>query len=627
MRERLLGLLKTYLLFVVIFVIQKPFFIFYYSSMYTGLSVTDILQVMWHGLPLDLSLAGYFSVIPGFLFLASSCALSDVLHRIWNIYYLVLSILLSMIFTVDLALYEYWGFRLDATPLFYFFSSPKDAIASVSLSVVFVGIGVMLVYAAILYLIFYFVQRSIWRGLKLPFRYLKVAGVLLLVTGLLFIPIRGGFTVSTMNVGKVYFSSNQRLNHAAINPVFSLLESLAKQTDFSKQYRFMESAQADKLIKKMLDPAVLDSTAVVPDTLHTALFNTKRPNVIFVIMESFSSKLMKSLGGEPNVAVNLDTLAQEGVLFTNFYANSFRTDRGMVAVLSGYPAQPTTSLMKYPHKIQSVPSIAGSLKKAGYRTKYYYGGDADFTNMRSYVITSGFDELISDVDFPVSERLSKWGVHDHLVFKRLLQDLSTESTASSKSVGAAKRPFFKVIQTSSSHEPFEVPYCRLANKRLNAFAYTDSCVGDFVSHFRRLPQWKNTVIVLVPDHLGAYPEHIDNLSIERYQIPLILIGGAVREPKHIPVYGSQHDIAATLLAQLALPHSTFTFSKDMLNPLSPHFAFFTVPDAFGMATPDNRVMYNCESKSIVVDEGAAKGKDLESAKAYLQKIYDDIAKR
>lgn len=627
MRERLLGLLKTYLLFVVIFVIQKPLFIFYYSSMYTGLSAMDILQVMWHGLPLDLSLAGYFSVIPGFLFLASSCALSDVLRKIWNIYYLILSILLSVIFTIDLALYEYWGFRLDATPLFYFFSSPKDAIASVSLSVVFVGIGVMLVYAGVLYLIFYFVQRSIWRGLKLPFHYLKVAGILLLVTGLLFIPIRGGFTVSTMNVGKVYFSSNQRLNHAAINPVFSLMESLAKQTDFSKQYRFMESAQADKLIKKMLDPAVLDSTAVVPDTLHTALFNTKRPNVIFVIMESFSSKLMKSLGGEPNVAVNLDTLAQEGVLFTNFYANSFRTDRGMVAVLSGYPAQPTTSLMKYPHKIQSVPSIAGSLKKVGYRTKYYYGGDADFTNMRSYVITSGFDELISDVDFPVSERLSKWGVHDHLVFKRLLQDLNAESTASSKLAGAAKRPFFKVVQTSSSHEPFEVPYRRLANKRLNAFAYTDSCVGDFVRHFRRLPQWKNTVIILVPDHLGAYPEHIDNLSIERYQIPLILIGGAVREPKHIPVYGSQHDIAATLLAQLALPHSMFTFSKDMLNPLSPHFAFFTVPDAFGMATLDNRVMYNCESKSVAVDEGAAKGKNLESAKAYLQKIYDDIAKR
>lgn len=627
MRERLLGLLKTYLLFVVIFVIQKPLFIFYYSSMYTGLSAMDILQVMWHGLPLDLSLAGYFSVIPGFLFLASSCALSDVLRKIWNIYYLILSILLSMIFTIDLALYEYWGFRLDATPLFYFFSSPKDAIASVSLSVVFVGIGVMLVYAGVLYLIFYFVQRSIWRGLKLPFHYLKVAGILLLVTGLLFIPIRGGFTVSTMNVGKVYFSSNQRLNHAAINPVFSLMESLAKQTDFSKQYRFMESAQADKLIKKMLDPAVLDSTAVVPDTLHTVLFNTKRPNVIFVIMESFSSKLMKSLGGEPNVAVNLDTLAQEGVLFTNFYANSFRTDRGMVAVLSGYPAQPTTSLMKYPHKIQSVPSIAGSLKKAGYRTKYYYGGDADFTNMRSYVITSGFDELISDVDFPVSERLSKWGVHDHLVFKRLLQDLNAESTSSSKLAGAAKRPFFKVVQTSSSHEPFEVPYRRLTNKRLNAFAYTDSCVGDFVRHFRRLPQWKNTVIILVPDHLGAYPEHIDNLSIERYQIPLILIGGAVREPKHIPVYGSQHDIAATLLAQLALPHSMFTFSKDMLNPLSPHFAFFTVPDAFGMATLDNRVMYNCESKSVAVDEGAAKGKNLESAKAYLQKIYDDIAKR
>lgn len=604
----------------------------FYRTLYEGVSWTEWFGTVWHGLPLDLSLAGYLTAIPGLLFICSAWAVPDLLRRIWCGYFMFVSVLLSIIFTVDLGLYEYWGFRLDATPLFYFFSSPKDAVASVSIWTVIGGIVAMAVYAAVLYGVFYLVllQKGAFRRMKIPYRRLRVSGVLLLLTGLLFIPIRGGFTVSTMNTGKVYFSTNQRLNHAAINPAFSLMESLSKQKDFGKQYRFMEADAADRIFSELVDPAVLaengktaDSLQQVPDSLHS-LFTTQRPDVLFVIMESFSSRLMTALGGEPDVAVQLDSLAREGVLFTNFYANSFRTDRGLVAILSGYPAQPTTSIMKYPRKTQSIPAIAGSLKRAGYKTKYYYGGDADFTNMRSYLMSSGFEDIVADQDFPVSERLSKWGVHDHLVFRRLLDDLRAEA-ADSSSVGGAPR--FRVLQTSSSHEPFEVPYSRLKNERLNAFAYTDSCIGDFVKQFRELPQWKNTVVVLVPDHLGAYPEHIGNLEIDRYQIPLLIVGGAVRRPERIGVYGSQQDIAATLLAQLALPHGEFTFSKDMLNPASPHFAFFTVPDAFGFVTPDNRLIFNNEADAVAVDEGTGKGKNLLAGQAYLQKLYDDIAAR
>ena len=551
MKDRLIGFIKTYCLFVCIFVLQKPLFMLFYKSLYPDASCADWFSVIWHGLPLDLSLAGYLTAIPGFLFITSVWTLSKSLYRIWCSYFLFISVLISIIFTVDLGLYEYWGFRLDATPLFYFFSSPKDAVASVSIWMVLGGIVAMAVYAVVLYAVFYgiLLQKNLLLRMKLPYRRLKVSGILLLMTGLLFIPIRGGFTVSTMNVGKVYFSAEQRLNHAAINPAFSLMESLAKQKDFSKQYRFMEAAEADRLFKDMLEPAVAggqteetDSVRQSADSLHT-LFNTQRPDVLFVILESFSSRLMTALGGEPNIAIHLDSLSKEGVLFTNFYANSFRTDRGLVAILSGYPAQPTTSIMKYPRKTQSIPAIAGSLRKAGYGTKYYYGGDADFTNMRSYLMSSGFEDIVSDQDFPVTERLSKWGAHDHLVFNRLLEDLKTEAA---EGTAEEKTPYFRVLQTSSSHEPFEVPFRRLENDRLNAFAYTDSCAGDFVRQFRELPQWKNTVIVFVPDHLGAYPEHIDNLSVERYRIPLLMVGGAIREPRRIDVYGSQHDIAAKM---------------------------------------------------------------------------------
>ena len=106
-----------------------------------------------------------------------------------------------------------------------------------------------------------------------------------------------------------------------------------------------------------------------------------------------------------------------------------------------------------------------------------------------------------------------------------------------------------------------------------------------------------------------------------------MIGGAVREARRIDTYGSQQDLAATLLAQLGLPHGEFIFSKDMLNPASPHFAFFTVPDALGMATPDNQVIYDNRAGNVVLDEGEAQGKNLPLGKAYLQKLYDDLAAR
>ena len=120
MKEKLIGWIKTYFLFVFIFILQKPLFLLYYSALYAETAWTDIFRVIWNGLPLDFSLAGYLTAIPGLLFIVSAWTLSATLRRIWRGYYLFVSILLSVIFVVDLGLYEYWGFRLDATPIFYF---------------------------------------------------------------------------------------------------------------------------------------------------------------------------------------------------------------------------------------------------------------------------------------------------------------------------------------------------------------------------------------------------------------------------------------------------------------------------------------------------------------------------
>ena len=272
---------------------------------------------------------------------------------------------------------------------------------------------------------------------------------------------------------------------------------------------------------------------------------------------------------------------------------------------------------KYPEKTDGLPSIPRSLKNAGYSLEYYYGGDADFTNMRSYLVSSGIEKIISETDFPLSERQGKWGAPDHTLFQRFLKDLKEEKQ---------QEPFFKIVQTSSSHEPFEVPFYRLDDKVLNAFAYADSCVGDFVRQYKETPMWKNTLIVLVPDHLGAYPRPVEN-PLEGHTIPLILIGGAVKEPRVVDTYASQIDIAATLLSQLGLPHDDFTFSKNIFNPSSPHFGYFTEPTLFGMVTAENQLVYNMDANTVQIDEGTEKGANLEKGKDFIKKLYDDLAKR
>ena len=634
--KQIIWFVKTYATFVVLFVLQKPLFLFLEKGSATqpvDNIFTELPAVIWHGLPLDLSMAGYLSVIPGFLSIAVVWLKRDLVKPIMNIYFIIASLFITCSFLLNASLYPYWKYPLDSTPLFYFFTSPADAIASISIWQVILSIVILIVLTIGVwftlrmrgekrqqYSRYGYGYEGLGRGKRNRFDDFdrhrgRTSLVLLLLTGLLFLPIRGGITVSTMNTGQAYYSQNAYLNHSAVNPLFSLLESITHQEDFASQYRFLKDKEADKIFATMTSTSDENTYPL----LNEATFKKGTPDILIVIMESFASDIMPSMGSYKDVAVCLDSIAQQSILFTRFYANSFRTDRGMVSILSGYPAQPTTSIMRYPRKTSQLPSIARNLAKyKNYKTTYYYGGDADFCNMRSYLVSQGYQHIISDANFPIEDKLSKWGVPDHIVAARMMEDIKAQQNE--------KRPMLRILQTSSSHEPFEVPYHRLKDKRLNAFAYTDSVMGAIVREYRKLPRWKNTLIVFVPDHVGGYKENLNDHDRSRYQIPLILAGGAISRPMKVGIIGSQHDIAATLLGQLGVEHREFTFSKNMMSDATPKFAFFAVNDAFGIVSEENSLIYDNRAKRIVYDKGE-KGFNLKRGQAYLQKLYDDLAKK
>ena len=609
MKERIILFFSIFLYFILIFFVEKAAFFITYMSMEQNASISDIFAVLYNGLPLDLSMSGYLSVLPALLLICSIWIKPKAITKVFNVYYGIISFILAAVCIADIIMYPHWGFHFDAT-VFLYLQSPKDALASGSTLEIILGIAGVIITTALFYIGYVYIIRKQITKLKVPRSIGKTCLILFLLTVLLFIPIRGGFTVSTMNIGKVYFSEKAFLNHAAINPQFNLMYSLTKSENFADQYQFYPKDEAKEIFESLNKTGLNDSIIQV--------LNTDRPNIILFLLESFSANVTGITDSAQSVTPNLDRFSKEGIVFTNFYSNSFRTDRALVSMLSGYPAHPTTAIIKYPQKTQSLPSIPKSLRNAGYDLSFYYGGDADFANMRSYLIgTCTIDNIISDKDFPLNQRMTKWGVPDAYVLEKAYTDIDTKNK---------KEPFFELILTLSSHEPFDIPTNKHQEPFLNAVSYTDSCLGVFVDKLKNSELWDNTLVIMLADHpMQSYPYGLNNSDPQRFHIPMVWTGGAVKEPMVITDYASQNDLATTILSQLNLKHDEYKFGKDILNVADNKFAFYSYYNGFSMIDQTGAVIYNNEKDDVISLTGDSTL--VKKAKAFFQNMYLDLGER
>lgn len=607
MKKRILYIITLFFTLLLLFVSQKPLFMLYNDAFGKDAVWSDFFQVMLHGASLDATTAGYLTALP-LLFIIISIWLKKVSLRKYVIpYYIIASLLVSITFVVDMGLYPFWGFKLDAS-VFLYLDSPEEAMASVSAGFVAIRVLAMVLLAA---LYAWILTKITPQKLEAVKKKVSGTGIMLLLTGVLFIIIRGGVTESTSNVGQAYFSNNQFLNHSAVNPCFSLLSSMGKSKDFASEFDFFAEEERASLFDGLYP--VTDGDSIVE------VLNTKKPNVLLIMMEGFGGVFIEPLGGLSDVAPNLNRLSEEGVFFTNCYANSFRTDRGTVCTLSGYLGLPTASVMKIPAKSRTLPAISEELVKAGYQTDFLYGGDINFTNMKSYLLSKGYQNLTADTDFSLAEQASNvWGVNDDITADWLLSQLKERKEG----------PWFTTYLTLSSHEPFDVPYNRLEEKIPNAFAYTDECLGKLIDGLKQSEVWEDLLIVCIPDHGFCYPQGSVDRGGEYSKIPMLWLGGAVKQPMKVDKIMNQADMAATLLAQLGLDHSMFTFSRNVLgSDYGYPFAFHTSGSTFTFRDSTGVSAYDTKANTISYEEPSSSENRLKRGKAILQSVYDDLGKR
>lgn len=639
-----------YFSLVALFVVEKPLFMLYHFDIYSAFAAYDWLMVMWHGLPLDFACASCIMLLP-FLLEIIDIWFHGAWHRKFMIFYLsVIAIPLFYIFCVDLVLYTYWGIKLDATPTIYFTTNPGETILSAPTWSLIVFPPLILVSCYIVYKAFCRLYPKREDVAPISSRnnrlYRTIAAVVCCL--LLLIGANGGLTNSRLQVGRVYYSQNMFLNHAATNPVFSFLSSLNKKP-LSEQYRFMSDEEANESMLDMMRIASRnDTNSEAADSLYDeaadslydeaadsslvkdSLLNTSKPNILLIIFESFSGSACTPItpSADPDIMPNVNKMYDDGIWFSNFYANSFRTDRGCAAILASYPGQPSYSVMVDSAKCENLQYLSKRLGENGYSLQFVHGGNATYTNMTGFLHCSNVYDIVDMNSFPSAESSEKWGVPDGEMFNYLYDDIAKQSQDSV--------PFFKTFLTLSSHEPFDVPFHRFDTSRhdldseyINSVAYSDSCFGSFIDRLKASPYWQNLLIIGVADHCFArYPHTIQNHEILRYHIPMFWTGGAIKKPRVIDTIGSQIDISATLLSQLDIEHSDFNFSKDLMDRHIPHYAFYVFSDGFGFLTD------SCKYIQDNVDDGVAltgsvdpNGTAEKWGKAYLQKLYDDLSER
>lgn len=564
------------------------------------LSFLDAASACWRGfVEHDLMIAAFLLAIP---WLVGLFALrhSGFKLRAWlTPYYIIMGLVVVVIIVADAVMYEFWQFKLGMVVLSYA-ASPEGATNSVSLSFILIRAGLLLLLA--LWTIIPCISltpKTLPNGRteRLWYRNISIIWIFLLVSGACF-----------MRIGDVYREDNhssQLANHAAVNSVYAFARSIRFTDNYAKRYNLLTEEDRSDLFKGLYPEPSND--------VQDSLLNTQRPDILVVFLEGFGSRFVEELGGLPDVAPGWKRLIPEGVFWENYYSNSFRTDRGSVSTFSGWLSYPDLGLMRQKEFHPSVSSLAQSLSKEGYETTYLYGGAMTNMGKRQYLENMKFANLLDDTAFSDDEKDSCWGVDDSTALQKACQLIGNWEGGH----------HFMVAQTLSSHEPWDVPYHRLEDEKLNAFAYTDYSISCMIDSLKQLPQWDNLLVIILPDHGFLYKQSYKDPGF--FRAPMLWIGGAVKEPRRMEVLMNQSDIAATLLSQMGIRHDEYPWSRNVLSQSYTYpFVYCNYPAGILFADSTGTSIYDLDGDAVMMEEPADNGLRILRAKAILQTSYDQL---
>jgi len=620
-----ISILRQYLFWIVFFAICRSIFIFYNLDELKGVSFGEILSTFWQALHLDTSMVCYFLGFSFLVFIVYSFLPKKIVEYIHTTYIFLLLIIFSLITIAELELYKEWGSKINVKAI-HFLAHPAEVVNSSKTSFLIFGFAAagLLTYAG------FFLYKKIapfapldlfsqTKGIK------KIAVVFFFVISipvLLLLGIRGGVQEIPIQQSDAYFSKHNVLNLASVNSGWNLGQSIweNKRNMEGNPYVYFSLSQAK---------ATVDSIYKIEKDTTISFLKTKRPNIVMVILESWSADMIKSLGGYDSAATHFDELATQGILFDSLYASGDLSDQGMTAIFSAFPALPAgTSIIGQPGKYNHLPCLNTEFHNAGYKTSYLFGGQLSYGNIKAYMYYNNFDRILEGKDFAGNIPQGKLGVHDEYLYARQLQELKNE-----------KEPFFAGMFTLSSHNPYDMPMEEKDRVKwggdeinyVNSIRYADQKLFEFIQNAKKEKWYDNTLFVFVSDHSHRSPRHWINQQPEYRKIAMMFYGNVIKDEFRGYRYkkiASQLDLAATLLNQMGISSKKYEWSKNLFNPYTSQFALYETSDGFGWIRPGQYLVYSHTNNNFRFEQTISpseKSRLEKEGKSYLETMFQEYS--
>ena len=454
------------------------------------------------------------------------------------------------------------------------------------------------------------------KPLALKRNYLGSLAFMLLIPGLLFLGIRGGIQEIPITQSQSFYSSHNILNLNAVNSGYSFTFSMMENYRFMKENPFQFYDDAEAL-------AIVAGINEVPQDTTISVLNTKRPNIVILLLESWSADLIHSLGGEEGITPEFEKLVDEGMLFTRFYASGNRSEQAMSSIFAGFPATPITAITHNLDKVVNLPSLPERLNAEAYHTSFYFGGHLMYGGIKSYLSIAGFDEMTEIYDLPDSIPRGKLGVHDEFLFDYQISELDH-----------TQQPFFSVAFSTSTHSPYDQPMEKVLdwggseNEYINSAYYTDRCLRDFFDKASKKDWYDSTLFIIMADHSHNSYRHWPVTSPQYRHIPMLFYGNVLKEEyrgTQVTRLSSQTDLPVTLLKQLGMGTEEFIWSHDLLNPYSPEFAFYEATNGLGWMRNSGHFVWHKSYGYLEMDVPEEEKEQLiKEGKSYLQVLFREF---
>ncbi|AEC18671.1 putative sulfatase [Pusillimonas sp. T7-7] len=369
----------------------------------------------------------------------------------------------------------------------------------------------------------------------------------LTAAALIFLAIRGTLKHRPINPSTVAYCGDSMLNTLPLNSLYSVtyaIYSMKNERSASDIYGKLSSDEINTIIRQCA--ALPAGPAEIP-TLHrqTPAQTRSRPlNLVLIVQESLGAQYVGNLGGA-GLTPELDELSKSAWNFTRAYATGTRSVRGLEAVTAGFPPTASDAVLRLSGAQSNFFTLAQLLKQHGYRSRFIYGGEAHFDNMKSFFLGNGFDELHDRASFKSPAFVGTWGASDEDMFNKL-HGLLTEPPS---------QPTLTLAFSVTNHSPWEYPAGRIVTDGNpatveNTVRYADWAIGRFFEQARQSDYWQNTVFLIVADH-DSRVGGASLVPLRHFHIPALILGADVAAKRDDRLI-SQIDLPPTLLSLMGL---------------------------------------------------------------------------